>query len=298
MAIKAIIDPHHHLWDLENYSYPWLCQTGEPVAPIAGSLKSIMKSYSLADYKEDSKRWNVVKDVHLDALSADILAETRWLQKMKDETGFPTAIVAHANLEEESVEEVLAGHAESKAVRGIRQILNWHSNPKYSFVERSDLLTDPKWLRGFGLLEKYSFSFDLQLYPHQMSDAAKVAQAHPGTTIVLNHTGMPLERDAAGIRAWREGMQALAASPNVNAKISGLGMVDPDWTVASIRPFVLETIEIFGVDRCMFASNFPVDKIYSSFDRIYEAFFELVKDMSENDQSKLFHDNARRVYRL
>jgi len=298
MPINAIIDPHHHLWDLENYSYPWLCQTGEPVAPIAGSLKPIMKSYSLEDYKNDSKRWNVVKDVHLDALSADILAETRWLQAMKDKTGLPTAIVAHANLEDDNVEEVLAAHAQSKAVRGIRQILNWHRDPKFSFIERNDLLTDPKWLHGFGLLEKHSFSFDLQLYPHQMPDAAKVAAAHQGTTIVLNHTGMPLERDAAGLKAWRDGMRLLAANPNVNAKISGLGMVMPDWTVASIRPFVHETIDIFGVDRCMFASNFPVDKIYASFDRIYETFFELVKDMSEADQRKLFHDNARCVYRI
>ncbi|VVN56897.1 hypothetical protein PS687_02502 [Pseudomonas fluorescens] len=298
MAIKAIIDPHHHLWDLENYSYPWLCQPGEPVAPIAGSLKPIMTSYSLDDYKEDAKHWNIVKDVHLDALSADIQAETRWLQKMKDETGFPTAIVAHADLEADDVEELLTTYAKSKAVRGIRQILNWHPNSELSFVERNDLLTDPKWLQGFGLLEKYAFSFDLQLYPHQMLDAAKVARNHQGTTIVLNHTGMPLDRDDAGIKMWREGMQALAANPNVNAKISGLGMVGLEWTTLSVRPFVLETIDIFGVDRCMFASNFPVDKIYASFDQIYETFFELVKDLSETDQKKMFHDNARRVYRL
>jgi predicted TIM-barrel fold metal-dependent hydrolase len=298
MAIKAIIDPHHHLWDLENYSYPWLCQPGEPVAPIAGSLKPIMKSYSLEDYKEDTKHWNIVKDVHLDALSADIQAETRWLQKMKDETGFPTAIVAHADLEADDVEELLTTYAKSKAVRGIRQILNWHPNSELSFVERNDLLTDPKWLQGFGLLEKYAFSFDLQLYPHQMLDAAKVARNHQGTTIVLNHTGMPLDRDDAGIKMWREGMQALAANPNVNVKISGLGMVGLEWTTLSVRPFVLETIDIFGVDRCMFASNFPVDKIYASFDQIYETFFELAKDLSETDQKKLFHDNARRVYRL
>ncbi|SFP76542.1 Predicted metal-dependent hydrolase, TIM-barrel fold [Bradyrhizobium sp. Ghvi] len=298
MSVSAIIDPHHHLWDLENYSYPWLCQTGEPMAPIAGSLRSIMKSYSLADYREDSKRWNIVKDVHLDALSADILAETRWLQDMKNKTGFPTAIVAHADLEADNVDIVLASHAESKAVRGIRQILNWHQDPRYSFIERSDLLRDPKWLKGFGLLKKYDFSFDLQLYPHQMMDAARVARDHEDTTIILNHTGMPLQRDAEGIQTWQDGMRTLASVPSVHAKISGLGMVDPDWTVASIRPFVLKTIDYFGVDRCMFASNFPVDKIYASFDRIYEAFFEIVKDLSDTDKKKLFHDNALRVYRL
>lgn len=106
---------------------------------------------------------------------------------------------------------------------------------------------------------------------------------------------MPLERDSEGIKRWRDGMRALVASPNVHAKISGLGMVFPDWTIDSIRPFVLETIDIFGTDRAMFASNFPVDKIYSSFDRLYEAFFEIVSAFSADDQRKLFHDNAERV---
>ncbi|MDH0117118.1 amidohydrolase family protein [Rhizobium pusense] len=298
MVVKAIIDPHHHLWNLENYSYPWLCQPGDPVAPIAGSLRSIMKSYLLDDYKADSHKWNVVKDVHLDALSADVVAETRWLQGLRDATGKPNGFVAHADLESPDVDQVLAAHAEYKDTRGIRQILNWHPNPKYTFVERSDLLTDPNWLRGYKLLKKYDFSFDLQLYPHQMPAAAKVASDNPETTVILNHTGMPLERDENGLAQWRDGMRALARAPNMNAKISGLGMVMPDWTVETIKPFVLETIEIFGVDRCMFASNFPVDKIYASFDRIYEAFFELASSLSDRDQQKLFHDNAQRIYRL
>lgn len=298
MSIKAIIDPHHHLWDLEKHSYPWLRQTGEPFVPMAGSLKSIMKSYSLADYREETKRWNIVKDVHMDALSADVVTETRWLQQMNEETGFPTAIVAHTDLEADNVDDILATHAQSKAVRGIRQILNWHADPKYRFIERNDLMTDAKWLHGFGLLRKYGFTFDLQIYPHQMADAAKVASAHPQTTIVLNHTGMALERDDAGLQSWREGMKALAANANVMVKISGLGLVDPNWTLASIRPFVMQTLETFGIDRCMFASNFPVDRMYASFDRTYEAFFELVKDLPDAARQKLFHDNALHVYRL
>ncbi|MBX5132403.1 amidohydrolase family protein [Rhizobium lentis] len=298
MDVKAIIDPHHHLWDLENYSYPWLCQPGEPVAPIAGSLRPIMKTYLLDDYMADAKKWNVVKDVHLDALSADIIAETKWLQDIKNRTGKPNGFVAHADLEAPDVDEVLAAHAKCKDTRGIRQILNWHPDPKYTFNQRSDLLTDPHWLKGYKLLKKYDFSFDLQLYPHQMPAAAKVAADNPETIVNLNHTGMPLERDDAGVQLWRDGMRSLARSSNVNAKISGLGMVMPDWTVDTIRPFVLETIEIFGVDRCMFASNFPVDKIYASFDRIYEAFFEIVSGFSSVDKQKLFHDNAQRIYRL
>lgn len=298
MDIKEIIDPHHHLWDLENLSYPWLRQEGEPFAPIAGSIKPLMKSYLLRDYKQDSQRWNVVGDVHMEALSADKLTETQWLQKQYEDTGFPTGIVAHADLEASDVQAVLEDYAKYSRVRGVRQILNWHTNARYRFIERNDLMRDPDWLRGFAMLQRYGFSFDLQLYPSQMLDAARVASSHSSTTMIINHAGMPLERDACGIKAWKDGMAALASNPNVNVKISGFGLVDPSWTVESIKPFVHEILELFGIDRCMFASNYPVDSIYASFDRIYESYFTLTQHLSKQDRQKLFHDNAKIIYRL
>jgi predicted TIM-barrel fold metal-dependent hydrolase len=131
-----------------------------------------------------------------------------------------------------------------------------------------------------------------------MADAAGLAQAHPETLIILDHAGMPVDRDEAGIRTWRQGMRALAAVPNVVSKISGLGAFDWRWSADSIRPFVLETIEIFGVSRCMFASNFPVDKLYSDFDSLYAAFHSITRDFSPDEKRRLFHDNAERYYRL
>jgi predicted TIM-barrel fold metal-dependent hydrolase len=116
--------------------------------------------------------------------------------------------------------------------------------------------------------------------------------------MVVNHTGMPLDRDEEGLAAWRTGMRALAAVPNVTVKISGLGMVDHNWTEAGIRPFVLGAIDYFGPDRAMFGSNFPVDKLYSSFDALYGAFENIVASFSESEKAKLFHDNALRVYRI
>jgi len=115
---------------------------------------------------------------------------------------------------------------------------------------------------------------------------------------ILNHTGLPRERNDAGFQEWRDGMVKLAENPNVAAKISGLGMTDHHWTVASIRPYVLTTIEIFGVDRCMFASNFPVDKLLSDYDTLFNAYKEIVQDFTRADQEKLFHDNACRFYRI
>ena len=131
-----------------------------------------------------------------------------------------------------------------------------------------------------------------------MADAAALAYANPETLIILNHAGMPVDRDEEGIRLWQRGIRQLAGAPNVVAKISGLGTVDWKWTLESIRPFILQTIEAFGISRCMFASNFPIDKLYSDFDTLYGSFREITASFSADERRKLFHDNAARYYRL
>lgn len=294
-----IIDPHHHLWDLERFSYPWLTVKPQPLS-VAGDITPIANTYTLDDYLADARGHNVVKSVHVDGGfdPTKPVEETRWLQSLADRRGFPHGIVARAELNMPDVEAVLAAQAAFTNVRGIRHIVNWHPDPAKTFIGRSDLLTDPAWLAGFALLKKYDLSFDLQLYPAQMADAARVAHNHPDTVIILNHAGMPVDRDSDAIALWRTGMRALAAQPNVWVKISGLGMVDWNWTEDSIRPFVLETIDIFGVDRSMFASNFPVDKLYSSFGALYTAFKNVVADFQPDEKRKLFFDNAEAAYRL
>jgi predicted TIM-barrel fold metal-dependent hydrolase len=294
-----IVDPHHHLWDLERFSYPWLSARPLP-ASVAGDVAPIAKSYLLDDYLADTANQNVVKSVHIDAGfdPSQPVEETRWLQSIADRRGFPHGIVARAELHRPDVEATLAAHRQFPNVRGIRHIVNWHPDPAKTYVTKADFLTDTAWLRGFALLKRYNLSFDLQLYPSQMADAAALAAAHGDTTIILNHAGMPVDRDAEALTLWRAGMRALAAQPNVWVKISGLGMVDWRWTEDSIRPSVLETIEIFEPDRCMFASNFPVDKLYSSFDVLYGAFKRIVSDFSIDERRKLFSETALAVYRI
>ena len=109
---------------------------------------------------------------------------------------------------------------------------------------------------------------------------------------------MPVRRDPSGITEWREGLKALAANDNASAKISGLGMLDRDWNSESIKPFVLDTIDAFGTDRCMFASNYPVDRLYGTYAGIWRAFDEITRDFSAEERSNLFHDNTVRIYRL
>jgi predicted TIM-barrel fold metal-dependent hydrolase len=297
MAKRKIVDAHHHLWDLgRGYNYPWL-QDKPSGEGMLGDLKPIARDYLLRDYRADAANYDLVGSVHIEAVPADPVIESRWLQEMTKSEGLPSGIVARVELHKPSAEKVLAEHVSFPNVRGVRQIVNWHKNPKYTFTDH-DFLTDGAWLAGFRLLRKYGLSFDLQLYPTQMGDAVELARRNPDTLMVVNHTGMPLERHEAGLALWQDGMKCLGAEPNVVAKISGLGMVDWSWSEASIRPFVLGVIDRFGVDRVMFGSNFPVDKLYGSFDTLYRSFESIVASFSESEKDQLFRDNALRHYRL
>jgi len=296
-----IVDAHMHLWDLDKIRYPWLT----PPLPvgITGDVSSIAKTYLLDDYLRDaggaSGKFRVAKVVHVEAGAnpADSLKETRWLQSVADARGYPQALVAHAELNDPNVEALLAEHTSHRNVRGIRQILNWHPDPKKTYTPR-DLLADPAWQQGFALLRKYGLSFDLQIYPVQMQAAAQLASRHPDTLLILNHTGMPVDRDAAGLQAWRAGMQALARQPNVAVKISGLAMLDWQWSTDSLRPFVHQTLELFGPERCLFASNFPVDRLFSAFARQYGAYQSLAATLSVTERAQVFATNAERIYRI
>lgn len=292
-----IIDPHHHLWDLEENYYPWLTDEFAPAA--FGDYSAICTSYRIEDFLADAKNQNIVKSVHLDVGfdPADPVGETAWLQSVADKHEFPHGIVGYADLASPEVEEILDRHSEFPNFRGVRQSLNYHPDTAKTYMPRPEVSREPAWRKGFSLLARKGLSFDLQIYFPQMAEAYDLAKDFPDTQILLNHTGMQVDGPEY-FEDWKKGMRILAQAPNVACKISGLGMGDWAWTVESIRPYVLSAIDTFGVDRCMFASNFPVDKLFSSYDAVFTAFKEITADFSDDDVRALFHDNAARYYRL
>jgi predicted TIM-barrel fold metal-dependent hydrolase len=296
-----IVDPHMHLWNLKTHRYPWL---DKPRADwFTGPYDALAKTHELADFLGAAKDVEVLKIVHVEAGHdpSDPVAESRWLQSIADDRtsgGRPNGIVAAADLSRSDAEKTLEGHKAFPSVRGIRQVLNFHESPFYDYVGKH-FMRDPAWQAGFKLLRKFGFSFDLHIYPSQMLEAADIAKRNPETTIIVNHTGLFIDRDSvAGWRTWRDGMRALAACPNVMVKISGMGMIDHHWTVESIRPLVLETIDCFGIDRSMFASNFPVDSLYGSYPDLWRAYHACVARLSDHEKQKLFRTNAEFVYRI
>lgn len=292
-----LIDPHHHLWDISNNYYPWLNDGPKPSA--FGDYSAIIDDYLIDNFLDDAKNQNLVKSVHLDVGydPSDPVGETRWLQDIADRRGFPHGIVGYADLSKPDVSDLLDAHMEFPNFRGIRQSMNYHHDSSKTYQDRPEVSRTPEWRRGFKELAKCNLSFDLQIYYPQMDEFCGLAKDFPDTQIILNHTGMQVDGEGH-FDAWRSGMKKLAAAENVACKISGLGMGDFNWTPLTIRPYVEAAIEIFDVDRCMFASNFPVDKLFSSYDDIFDAFKEITKDYTYSERRKLFHDNAERYYRI
>jgi len=297
-----IVDAHHHLWDLNNADtkYSWLMVTeGEA---FFGDYAAIRKSYLIEDYLEDAKNQNIIKSVHVQAEHDDDkpVNETAWLQNLADthSSKLPNAIVAFADFSKKNVSEILDGHQEYKNTRGIRQILSYNTDePKYSHATE-DFMKDSSWVENFKHIRNRNLSFDIQIYKHQMEDAVNLANKYNDVLFILNHTGEPCYQSKEYIESWEQNMTKLAKCENVVAKISGLGMFDPQWTIDSTRIFVEKTIQIFGIERCMFASNFPVDKIFNTFDTYWNSFKEITKNYSENDKQLLFSSNAEKYYRI
>ncbi|MDA0662233.1 MAG: amidohydrolase family protein [Proteobacteria bacterium] len=295
----AIIDAHHHLWDLDHLNYPSL--SGPPRTDFfLGDNTPIRRNYLPEDYRKDSAKHNVIGTVHCEAeCHRDFqVQESEWIMAMSARYGFPNAIVGHAWLDRDNSEEILAKQAAIPLMRGIRSKPVTASSKETMTPGAAGTMQDDRWLEGFALLEKYDLSWDLRVPTWHLEEAAEVARAFPGTRINLNHTGFPWDRSPAGLDMWRRGMHALAACPNVVTKISCLCLLDGPWLLEDNRPIVLETIDIFGVDRCMFASNYPVDGLRASYDMIYDSFKTIVAGFPRADQEKLFSGNAAAFYRI
>lgn len=297
--LTPMVDAHHHAFDITQLDYPWL--VGEPIHAHFGPYEKIHgKSYTIEDYKRDIANQNVVKSVHVEAGAKPEHAEceTEWLQAQADVHGFPHGIVAYANLSDPDVGRVLDSHCRHRNMRGVRMMTKRPSDLAGKLDATGSLMSDAQWRKGFALLAERGLSFDLQAPSPLMTEAATLANAFPRSQIILTHAGLPLDRTPEGRAAWRAGMERMAAQPNIALKISGVPMTDWRWTIESLRPIVLESIDFFGPARTMFGSNFPIDGLYTSYDTLFAAYREIIRGFSDAEQRAMLHDNAITYYRL
>lgn len=291
-----IIDAHHHIW--RKNDLPWL--RDEPQPRIFGEYASIRRDYPIEEYLADIQAQNVEKSVYVQTnwTPSDGVKEVAWVQSVADRSTHLNAIVGYADLGSPKVEETLAQQRQFTRFRGIRQQLHWHTNSQYRFASRPDLMNDSGWRRGFSLLEKFGLIFELQIFAHQMSDGAALAAAFPGIKIVLEHAGMLEDRSREGWERWREGMRQLAKERNVYVKLSGLGTFERTCSKELMRPVILETVEMFGPNRCMFGSNFPIEKIWTSYAELLAAYQSVLADFSLQERNEIMGNTAATVYSL
>jgi predicted TIM-barrel fold metal-dependent hydrolase len=291
-----IVDAHQHFWDPGSNYYPWL--NDEPPIPFRyGDYRAIRRRYLPPDYRADAAPIVVDASVYVEAEwnPADPIGETRYIDEVRRAFGLPTVVVAQAWLDADNAAEVLEQQAAFPFVRSVRHKPRANATASDSTPGGT---SDARWREGYAHLARHDLRFDLQTPWWHLQEAAQLAAAFPSTLIILNHTGLPADRSAEGLAGWKRAMALFAAQPNVAVKISGLGQRGQPWTVAANGDIVRTTIDLFGVERCMFASNFPVDSVCASFDTIFDGFRAIVRDASEDEQRALFHDNALRIYAM
>ncbi|WP_207538632.1 amidohydrolase family protein [Sabulicella rubraurantiaca] len=295
-----IVDPHQHFWDLKANGprYPHWAVKPAPfrygsTAPLFG------RDYLPADYRRDMAQHNVVATVHVQAgWVGDPLGEARWLATLRKAEGLPSVALGGAVLHAPDAEAVLDGLAAFPFLRGIRTKPTADEARPGQPRGLPGSMDDPAWRRGFAALGKRGMICEVQVPWWDLPAMADAARDHPHVPFVLNHTGLPADRSPEGLAGWRRALALLEPFPQVRLKLSGLGLPPGVWPTEENARIVREAIAIIGWQRCMFASNFPVDSLVASFDTIYAGFKQAVRDMPREAIRALFHDNARDFYRI
>jgi predicted TIM-barrel fold metal-dependent hydrolase len=294
--MEPIADAHHHIW--RRADQPWLA--GPTVPRIFGAYDAIKRDYPVTEFLSDLAGTGVTKSVYVQTNWAKERAveEVEWVQSVADQAGWPHAIVSFVDLQSDDAARVMAAQAKFKLMRGVRQQLHWHENPQYRFAPMPDQMNTAAFRRNLARLQDHGWLFELQVFASQMADGAALAKAFPDITFVLAHAGMPEDRSPDGRATWREGMRRLADCPNMHTKFSGLGTFIRRNDTGHIAGIVAEALDLFGTQRCVWGSNFPIEKLWTDYASIVTAFRAAVAHLPDAERRAVLHDNATRLYRL
>ena len=316
-----IIDPHHHLWDVGFGRY-YIEELLEDINSSGHNILStvyIMSSSNTKIYSKDGleefKPLTEIEFATSEGKRADLIPNN----KVKVNASIVGSVDLTYGNKLKPVLEKAVNISEGR-LKGIRMLLASHTDPRISSgAVKSDLglMLHPNFIDGAKCIQDANLSLDFWIYHTQLNEMEKIARALPDLTIILNHIGGPIHigeyegKQAATHREWRSAMMRLSRIPNINVKLGGLGMAvngakfhnskfPPNSVQLSDvwKPWIYETIDMFGFDRCMFESNFPVDKGSCSYGTLWNAFKIIAKDMSDDEINKLFSKNAARIYKI
>lgn len=291
-----MIDAHHHIWRQKDL--PWLLGPEQP--RIFGPYAPIKRDYLIAEFLEDIAGTGIEKSVYVQANWAPNWWEDEiaWVESVAKDAGWPTAVVGFMDFTRGDIRPKLQRAQKYPSLRGFRQQFHWHPDPLYRFAQHPRQFCTQSVQKNIARLADYGWVFELQVFPAQMEDAARLVGACPEVTFVLQHAGMLEDLSEDGWNAWRDGMKRLAEHENIVSKLSALGTFirrnDPEL----IGRIAKETVKLFGAKRCLFGSNFPIEKLWTSYRELFDAFRKATAGLPKGQQKAIFNDTAARVYRL
>lgn len=273
-----IVDAHIHLWDPDRTDwYPYL----SPPSRMA-------RRFDADTYRGETAEWNVEKVINVAAATGhNSVEETIELDRASKSSGLPDGIIGGLPPTDSPAEaiELLDRQMKASRFRGVRPMGGFDTP-----------VPDTEVLKA---LRERDLVFELMAHPDRLLEAAAKLDGLDGLVVVVEHTGWPRSNTEEERTLWKAGVDALAGlGANVTCKLSGLAMPFQSMDADVLAPWLEYAVSAFGVDRCMFASNFPVDSVYGSFDELYETFCTVTKDLDSESRAQLFADNAERVYRI
>lgn len=291
----SVIDSHFHIWRRDDL--PWL--NGPMVPRIFGPYEPIRRDYPIAEYRGELEGLDVAKAVYVQTNWAkdDFEKEVAWVSDTAKETGWPHAIVGYADMTVDDIRPQLDRLGKYPLLRGVRMQLHWHEVPEYRFAPRPDQVLDSAVRKNVARLKDYGYSFDLQLFPAQMRDGAALVAENPDTDFILTHCGMLTDDRPETVAAWKAGLSHFAKLSNLYAKLSGLGTFGHRNDPELISLIVDGAIEILGSERLTFGSNFPIEKLWTTYADVLAAHRSATGKHGEKAVTDVLHDTAAKIYR-
>jgi len=274
-----MIDSHQHFWQVGRFDYPWM----------SSDLGVLYRDYLPHDLSPILQRNGVDKTVLVQASNS--VAESRWLLQLADANSFIAGVVGWTDLMNPQVEEQLGELSAHPKFKGVRHLVESELD--------DDWLVQPAVLSGLKRLATYGLSYDLLVHTRHLKYVPQVAESCPELALVVDHLAKPpIARNE--IKEWSQALAPLAKFPNINCKLSGL-VTEANWNswhTNDLHPFVDRALELFGADRMMFGSDYPVCLLAATYEQVLESFQEILKDLNEKERDKIFSTNAAKFYRL
>jgi predicted TIM-barrel fold metal-dependent hydrolase len=293
-GMAPLVDCNVHLWDQRANRIFWLTDR-TLVRDMLGNYDSLPDTYTLADYRREVAGRNVSGIVWSDAGADDPMAAAEWVQRQCDEMELPGALVTLGDPADERFAELVERFCAMPLARSVRVRLV----PALARgAAEQTMLDDDRALANLELLAKHELAATLEATADQLNVVAQLAGALPTLRIVLDHFGWPQNPNQEHVPHHREGLAAIAAAPNTATRIDAIGTIFGDWTTDRVRPWLRAAIDTFGAERCMLGSDMPIERLRSSFDRLYDAYRDIFSDLSGDARDALFGATAKRWYRI